>query len=51
MSDLQNVNMGIAMCHFELTARELGLDGRWEINPPQVAALDGLAEYTVSWGD
>ena len=48
-SDLQRVDMGIAMCHFELTARELGLDGRWEVNPPQVAARDELAEYTASW--
>jgi hypothetical protein len=28
-NDLQRVDMGIAMCHFELTARELGLEGRW----------------------
>ena len=48
-SDLQRVDMGIAMCHFELTARELGLEGRWEVNPPQVAVLDELAEYTASW--
>ena len=48
-ADLQRVDMGIAMCHFELTGRELGLDGRWEVNPPQVAELDRLAEYTASW--
>ena len=50
-SDLQRVDMGIAMSHFELTARQLGLNGGWEVNPPQDAALKGLAEYTVSWVD
>jgi len=29
--DIQRIDMGIAMCHFELTAEELGLSGRWVI--------------------
>ncbi len=48
-SDLQRVDMGIAMCHFELTARELGLDGHWEASPPQITIDDNLVEYTASW--
>lgn len=28
--DLQKNDMGIAKCHFELTAHELGLKGKWE---------------------
>ena len=28
LADLQRVDLGIALCHFELAARELGLDGR-----------------------
>ena len=44
---LQNVDMGIAMCHFELSARELGLKGDWDVNDPQIKK-DGM-EYIVSW--
>jgi hypothetical protein len=44
---LQDVDMGIAMCHFEVGVRELNQRGKWEIlpsTPPQ----RGL-EYIVSW--
>jgi nitroreductase len=44
---LQNVDMGIAMCHFELSARDLGLKGDWNVNDPQIKS-DGM-EYIVSW--
>jgi hypothetical protein len=44
---LQEVDMGIALCHFELATKELGIGGRWkEANP----AFDaGTWEYIVSW--
>ena len=48
-ADLQRVDMGIAMCHFELTARELGLDGYWQVVDPDIPKPDALTEYTVSW--
>jgi hypothetical protein len=51
VADLQRIDMGIAMCHFELTARELGLQGRWERNEPGIIIPDGPLEYTVSWVD
>ena len=35
MADLQRVDMGIAMCHFELAARERGLAGRWVVEQPR----------------
>lgn len=44
---LQNVDMGIAMCHFELSAKELGLKGGWNVNAPEIHS-DGM-EYIVSW--
>lgn len=44
---LQNVDMGIAMCHFELSAKELGLNGDWNVNDPQIKSA-GM-EYIVSW--
>jgi hypothetical protein len=47
--DLQRIDMGIAMCHFELTAREAGLHGEWVVDEPEIEKPDGLTEYTVSW--
>jgi hypothetical protein len=49
IADMQRLDMGIAMCHFELTARELGLAGRWEVNEPAIEKPDEMTEYTVSW--
>jgi len=46
--DLQRIDMGIAMCHFELSAREAGLKGRWESRAP-VTGLSKRCEYIVSW--
>jgi nitroreductase len=48
LADLQRVDMGIAMCHFELTARELGLNGGWVIDDPKIQ-LPGGTEYTATW--
>ena len=44
---LQDVDMGIAMCHFELTAKELGIQGRWMVDDN--APKSGLFDYIVSW--
>lgn len=46
--DLQKVDMGIAMSHFELACRELKLKGEWEnINPGITSSQSG--EYCISW--
>jgi len=44
--DIQMNDIGIAMCHFELSAKELGLAGKWI--KLEKSNLDGL-EYIVSW--
>lgn len=44
---IQNLDMGIAMCHFELAAAELGLRGSWEIKKPSLSS--GGLKYIVSW--
>ena len=49
VADMQRIDMGIAMCHFELMARETGLDGRWETNAPTIEQCDEFTEYLVSW--
>lgn len=46
--DLQRVDAGIAMCHFELTAQELGIKGSWQIcDPGGEKPMD--TDYVVSW--
>ncbi|MGA3209088.1 MAG: nitroreductase family protein [Syntrophales bacterium] len=49
IADLQRVDMGIAMCHFEMTAGELGLKGKWDIKEPKIEKPPSLYEYTASW--
>jgi len=49
IADLQRVDMGIAMCHFEMTAGELGLKGKWVNKEPKIEKPASLCEYTVSW--
>lgn len=44
---LQNIDMGIAMCHFDLSAAELGCPGDWTVDDPGLDAA-GL-EYVASW--
>ncbi len=47
LADLQRTDMGIAMCHFELVARQLGISGSWVVEEPPLHA-DGR-EYTATW--
>jgi nitroreductase len=47
--DLQRADMGIAMCHWELSAQETGLPGHWLIQEPAIAKPDDLTEYTATW--
>ncbi len=44
---MQNIDMGIAMCHFDLVSREAGLHGLWIVEDPQIKS--GEMEYLVSW--
>jgi hypothetical protein len=48
LEDIQRVDMGIAMCHFELALREAGRSGKWVFRPPQIETPEP-AEYVVTW--
>jgi len=48
-ADLQRIDMGIAMLHFELAARESGLPGNWEKCSGACAGLPDRTHYIVSW--
>ena len=45
--DLQLVDMGIAMSHFELAARESALEGTWNAGESRLGGSE--AEYVISW--
>ncbi len=49
IADLQRVDLGIAMCHFELVAREHGLPGSWVVSDPNIPLPDRDTEYVVTW--
>ena len=49
LADLQRVDLGIAMCHFELAARELGPAGEWVLDEPELGTLGRGLEYTATW--
>lgn len=47
--DIQRIDIGIAMFHFENTAMELGLHGRWTMRKPSLKHTPGSIEYIISW--
>ena len=49
VADMQAIDLGIAMCHFELAAAEAGLAGRWLDCEPPVEKPSHLTEYVASW--
>jgi nitroreductase len=49
IADLQRLDIGIAMCHFELTAREQGLAGGWVSAFPDLITGDKNTVYITSW--
>lgn len=49
LADLPRVDIGIALCHFELTTRQLGLEGKWETESNPGSAPDPSWEYTIGW--
>lgn len=49
IADMQRIDLGIAMAHFELAAIDAGLTGQWQVSEPDLIKPDGLTEYAVSW--
>ncbi len=46
---LQEIDMGIALCHFELTARENSCSGGWERLEKAPSCAVSRWEYIISW--
>jgi len=49
LADLQRLDIGIAMCHFELAAEESGLKGTWEKTSSSAKINKKEFEYIASW--
>jgi nitroreductase len=47
-SDMQKLDMGIAMCHFDLARKEAGLHGSWVVNDPGISTPENT-EYIASF--
>jgi nitroreductase len=48
-SDLQLVDIGIAMCHFALAANEKGLSGVWTFKDPRLGGIADKLDYRCTW--
>ena len=42
------MDIGIAVCHFDLTAKELGILGKWKFEEPKLEQARGF-KYTITW--
>lgn len=49
--DLQRIDLGIAMCHFEMTIRACRLTGHWKVLHNQETTLNQNTKYLVTWVD
>jgi nitroreductase len=48
-ADLQRIDLGIAMAHFELSLKELDHTGIWIFSDPGLSLPDNMTEYIISW--
>ena len=46
--DIQKVDMGIALCHFDLTAKEEGIKGEFIVKVPGITVQNDI-EYIISY--
>ena len=49
LADLQRVDIGIAMCHFDLYTRSQKLKGNWQEKSPELKELPENTEYRLTW--
>jgi hypothetical protein len=49
LADLQRLDVGSGMAHFELTALEIGLSGDWVIEDPGLAKEQPERVYVATW--
>lgn len=47
--DMQRIDIGIAMCHLEMTLKEMNITGSWKKLEPNFKPDNGNIEYIISW--
>ena len=47
--DIKRVDMGIALCHFDLTCKKKGLKGEFILNEPVIKGIKNSFKYIISW--
>ncbi|MDU3722113.1 MAG: nitroreductase family protein [Clostridium celatum] len=47
--DIQKIDMGIAMCHFDLSCKEKGINGGFKFEKPIIDDIPKNTKYMVSW--
>ncbi len=47
--EIQRIDMGIAMRHFDLTCKRLNINGRWKTKKPKVSVPNEQFEYIITW--
>jgi len=50
LMDIQRIDMGIAMCHFDMACKDADIPGAWKIDPPTGLNLPRRASYVSTWG-
>ncbi|TFG18326.1 MAG: nitroreductase [Promethearchaeota archaeon] len=45
---MTRLDIGIAVCHFDLCAKELGIIGKWKVENPEIQGTEEYS-YTISW--
>lgn len=46
--DMQKIDLGIALCHFDMAAKEIGMQMDFSFKSPDIAGTDGM-EYIASY--
>ena len=51
LPDLQMVDLGIAISHFDLSLQSRDIQGKWEVTEPSQIMVPENAQYVISWHD
>lgn len=47
--DMQMIDIGIAMCHFDMSCDAFDIKGSWKFNNPKITLPNEHTEYIISW--
>lgn len=47
--NIKNIDIGISMCHFDLTCKEKGIKGEFKIVNPHISQIPKHYKYIITW--